>query len=387
MELLPPEININFLLYLPYQDILAFCQSNRTYYNLCNDVYFWATKAFVEFKIDPNYFYLNSKHPRLLYLDIANLYNKCILNRNNIKQCIFDIALKGDFYLVSYLLSFEFNLNAALAGASIGGHLDLVEYLLSYIQPTANILKLILDNAAESGHLNIVNYILLLGVTINCNDALSMTIINNNFEISKLLIDQCATNLDEALNLAAREDRLKIIIYLLEVKLFKPSLVNLNQALENAAKGGSINIIDYLINHGATDIDVALLIAVSYNNKELINHLVEYYRLTDLDDALYLASSNGFVDIVTYLIKHGATDLNGALESAASNGQLDVVKYLILVGADQLANALEAAIYSQSDDKFIIIRYLIDNGADLNTAYSIATRINDRATLEFLNLF
>ncbi|KAF8155121.1 ankyrin repeat-containing domain protein [Mycena galopus ATCC 62051] len=86
-----------------------------------------------------------------------------------------------------------------------------------------------------------------------------------------------------------------------------------------------------------------------------------------------MASSRGDLEMVKYLIEHGA-DLNinhqgTALKCASSHGKLEVVKFLIEHGADPNINdfAYGTPLHAASQSgELAIVKYLIENGADPN---------------------
>ena len=69
IQLLPYELIINMIEYLSVQDILSFCQTNESYYQICQDPRVWTYLLKRDYNIDYQgldgqfyYFYLLSKH-------------------------------------------------------------------------------------------------------------------------------------------------------------------------------------------------------------------------------------------------------------------------------------------------------------------------------------
>ena len=85
-----------------------------------------------------------------------------------------------------------------------------------------------------------------------------------------------------------------------------------NFMLYEAAKYGYLDIVKYLVEHGADIHD-------------------DDYR------AVCRASEYGHLNVVKYLVEHGAdihADYDASLQWASQNGHLDIVKYLVEQGAD-----------------------------------------------------
>ena len=94
----------------------------------------------------------------------------------------------------------------------------------------------------------------------------------------------------------------------------RPDIVGNNDySLRFSSLHGYLDVVEYLIEHGA-DVNAT-------GDKANIDSLG--------DDALTHASECGHLDIVKYLIKHGANVNNNALRSASENGHSDIVEYLI----------------------------------------------------------
>lgn len=88
--------------------------------------------------------------------------------------------------------------------------------------------------------------------------------------------------------------------------------------------------------------------------------------------ALKYACKNGKLDIVKFLIENGAEINKGTLTLAAKNGHIDIVKFLISKGmnvnsdSQQDESPIRAAVTSRYED---IINLLISNGAKLSDAF------------------
>lgn len=114
-------------------------------------------------------------------------------------------------------------------------------------------------------------------------------------------------------------------------ELFKertPNITELNKGLELASKEGKIDVINYLISKGANDLDNALLNAVNTNqSKDLLQFFIDK-GATDLDSALFYAVQKFNADNVEFLIDKGADYgvVNGLL---LARDKVDAAKFLI----------------------------------------------------------
>ena len=113
----------------------------------------------------------------------------------------------------------------------------------------------------------------------------------------------------------------------------------------------------------------------AYGATEIVRMLLEEVRV-DVDEgyngktALWIASENGFEEIVRLLLHHGAdTRKCHALQAASYRSHIDVMKVLLEKGADPHAqgghhgNALQAASRFGNIDA---LKLLLEKGADPN---------------------
>ena len=149
-------------------------------------------------------------------------------------------------------------------------------------------------------------------------------------------------HLKELINLginyfAIVNNNIELLIFLLE----NNSITN-NQALIYASKNGHLDVVEYLVDHGANlnvEDDNSLQWASSKGHLKVVEYLVDHGANVNAQDdyALILASKNGHLDVVEYLVDHGA-NVNArddyALRWASNNGHLDIVEYLVNHGAN-----------------------------------------------------
>lgn len=105
-------------------------------------------------------------------------------------------------------------------------------------------------------------------------------------------------------------------------------------------------------------------------SEETVKYLIEMGN--DLNEALSWASSYGHLEIVKFLIQHGAKADYNALINASEDGHLEVVQYLIQHGVDPKDS--EALIRASEEGHLEVVKYLISQGADPTTRDNLALK-------------
>ncbi len=125
---------------------------------------------------------------------------------------------------------------------------------------------------------------------------------------------------------------------LAEIKRFHQSGIDItfddNILLTYASYNGYLNIVQYLIENGATEYNEALLYAASRGYLEMLEYLVKIGADIEYQDnqALIDASENKRLNIVKYLVQKGANIKardNEALIRAVNGKNLEIIKYLL----------------------------------------------------------
>lgn len=101
-----------------------------------------------------------------------------------------------------------------------------------------------------------------------------------------------------------------------------------------------------------------------------------YYDIFVENDALHMASQDGYLDVVKSLVEDGAdihSDNDCALQLASEAGHLDVVKYLVENGADIHAENERALKMASEEGHIDVVKYLVEKGADNAFALVIAS--------------
>lgn len=110
----------------------------------------------------------------------------------------------------------------------------------------------------------------------------------------------------------------------------------------------------------------------------------------DNNHALEAAATDGHIDVVRLLLRHGANTKNNSLILSASvgNGHMDVVKILLDHGANVHANKDEAIKYAALNGHINIIKLLISKGANIethkNTLFLLGVKQNKPNIVEFM---
>ena len=107
--------------------------------------------------------------------------------------------------------------------------------------------------------------------------------------------------------------------------------------------------------------------------------------------ALIYASQNGYFPIVKYLVENGAditTQSNAPVIFASGKGHLSVVKYLVEHGADVTTNDNEAVRWASEFGHSAIAAYLVEHGSDItardNEALIMAKRYKHKNVVEYI---
>ena len=175
---------------------------------------------------------------------------------------------------------------------------------------------------------------------------------------------------------------------------------NLDKMLRTMAQAGNMKGLKYfeakgatiLAAEGETDMESPLSEASTGGNVEMVKYLVEHGADIHFweDTPLINASYMGHLDIVKYLLEQGANvnaKNNAALIEAARGGRLNLVKYL--------AEEHNADIHGQNDDAFRqasmnghldIVKYLVEHGVDFHSLHGRSLRrTRDRGHKDVLN--
>ena len=333
-------------------------------------------------------------------------------------------AKRGHIVAVEVLLQYGANIEGGntpisatpLTGAASGGHSSIIQYLVGKgANVNGNNYKSPLSRAIKHGHTDIALYLVSHVADTNGNgcDVLLSRVAKGNINANDV---RQAANVNASLRqrllyLAAENGCIDFVKYLVS----RGADVNggdSHDLLSGAIKNGHIDVVEYLISHG-TDVGASLrqrllYLAAENGYIDFVKYLVscgadvkggryhdivgwdchsfsngDYHDFFDwgyhgffdgvrYDFPLSGAAKNGHIDVVKYLVSHGA-DINGGnyhdlpLSDAAENGHIDVVQYLVSHGADVGASLKQRLLYLAAENGYIdFVKYLVSRGADVN---------------------
>ena len=229
--------------------------------------------------------------------------------------------------------------NCPLMEAARNGHLTVVQYLLRHrASNDGRLLDQLLTEAAKNGHLTVVQYLHEQGASFRSEylyghgHPLSYAAENGHLAVVQYLIERDADIHDDSsnysLNIAAKNGHLAVVQCLhkhgANINGIKYSLRD--SPLATAVTYGHLAVVEYLLEHNA-------------NIKDQFSPL--YFTLFGKPNAyclLTIAAQNGYLPIIRCLLDRGA-DVDGdnqgsaPISEAARHGHLDVVEFLLKHGA------------------------------------------------------
>uniref|UniRef100_A0A1B0FKF4 Uncharacterized protein n=1 Tax=Glossina morsitans morsitans TaxID=37546 RepID=A0A1B0FKF4_GLOMM len=314
-------------------------------------------------------------------------------------------ARKNNFSIVEYLIKNHADPNAKnnhgftpLYFAAIKGYLDIVKYLVKN-GATLDLQDKDSDTplyaAASKGYLDIVECLIKKGANPNMKNyrgttPLHAAVKGGYLDIVKYLVKNGATldlrskKGDTPLNAAALSGHLDIVECLVE----NGAPLNLQDPIGSitlycAASNGHLNIEKADVETKNSYIYTAFYFAISEGYLNIIEYLVKNGAALNVQDSigntlLHHAATKGYLNIVEYLIKNGATpeaNYRGTtpLHHAALKGHLNIVKYFIEKADVETKNSYiyTAFYFAVLGGHLNIVEYLVKNGAALNVQDSI----------------
>ena len=140
-----------------------------------------------------------------------------------------------------------------------------------------------------------------------------------------------------------------------------------------AAFHGEISMLKHLmVSHMDSKEDIFIVVS-QFGRLDSVKWFVEDLKVNihaQNDSALIEASENGHLEVVKYLVEHGAdihTREDYALSLATLNGHFKVVKYLLEQGTNIHAKNDRPLRWASVTGRLKIIKYLVDQGADIST--------------------
>ncbi len=324
---LPIDMFIKNITYLPFDDVISVCSSNRILHNYCNN---------------PNY---NNNWKKLIDDTFKNIYNyqeklEQIRNKLNINEGVYN-------YLVyTHLVRL----------------LDAVTQLIIYYRQGD------VKSFDDPQFTNVQRFLALF--LLNKKDKMMDYLPNGDKYlpfISMLEGHKIDQNiLDKMLIEMSKEGSVKGVSMILS----KGADIHADndQALRWASQLGHLEVVKYLVEHGANIhalYDMALIVASTKGHLEVVKYFIKQGANIhgQNDGALRWASHNGHLEVVRYLIENGAdihAEDDEALRWSSYNGHLEVVKYLIEQGADIHAHNDMALRLASRRGHLEVVKYLED---------------------------
>jgi ankyrin repeat protein len=264
------------------------------------------------------------------------------------------------------------------------------EEILSATEFNDHLHKTALDLIAEAafvGQQELIRRIIEVGVDVRHAKphALCLAVELGRCDIVQLLLDHGFGTMNQeniidiAMKSAVSEGCLEI------VRLLFRNGANIHSnddlALRVAIKSRKVDIVKYLIEHGAFMDSEMLFLAAQHGNCATMKLLTERGRFMNVhaknDFAFKLAAQEGHLPMIQYLVLLGADihlDEEYAFRVAASKGYFKVVEYCIQQGADIHAENDYAIRMAASEGHDRVVRLLLDHGANIHAENNFALR-------------
>ncbi|TPX37453.1 hypothetical protein SmJEL517_g00580 [Synchytrium microbalum] len=320
----------------------------------------------------------------------------------NVGTPVMVAAEVGHLDVVKLLIAKGAAVNSKISGGTLPllykyseeGNLEMVEFLLD---KKADVHATATESphtpvciAAQSGHEDIVKALISKGANpntvVNDTPLLCKYAEEGNLEMVKLLVENKAS-LDETITGGAgvlecayssgKSEVVRLLIdYGADVDTTHDGYPLLCKYAEDG-KENDVKMVKYLLDHptnkpdiNATNMDgqSALYYFAKAGNLDMVKYLVEQHGAkVDIGDTtpLRVAAVHDRLDVVTYLVEHGAnTDVSSLLFKYVESGDMETVKLLLTKGADVNIVGLNSVtplhVASLSNDDLNMVKYLVE---------------------------
>lgn len=288
--------------------------------------------------------------PEFVKLYDEHVYNSC---KEGQHDCLYKFAEEGNIRAIRTILNkvdpgweLDTNIFNALKPAVRNGYFDIVVALVKKLDPDLDVgmkeeeFSNLLYIAAYTNNIKIINYFIEQGAGLYAG--LVGAAEGNHHDLMDYFfskIDDKYNGWQSVLNGAASGGHLDLVKQALKVltkvqnkeTLFDIKSI-LNHSLVNASKLGHLDVVKFLIEHGATDpFNAGLIHAAKAGHLDVVKFLLETDP-QDINKALGAAASSGHKDIIDYLIEKGANDWTSALDKAAEGGHANLVRFFYAKG-------------------------------------------------------
>ena len=325
------------------------------------------------------------------HLNVVQRLMETGINITNLGSAISAAAYNEHLNIVKFLISVDVTFDMI----NCGGYMDNVvkrndrDLIEEYLQLGADINEIMLS-ASKYGHIDIVNDMLNIytGYEKDINTAVYYAFSNKHPKIALLLIKFGANNYEIIMNLAAENDYVDIIKYVLDSSVIAQYIIN--NALLQASKFDRLDAVNILLSYGATNIKNATIRAIENESSDTLQRLLEFDLLKDSDPFLILstaiktrnleivsilmkyytddknfnniinhlmniAAEIGDIRIVKLLLENNATSINSTMNIAAKYGHLDIVKLMVETDGTNFLRAIDSA---EKGEYYDIVEYL-----------------------------
>ena len=164
----------------------------------------------------------------------------------------------------------------------------------------------------------------------------------------------------------------------------------INYVLMEAARQGEFPLVKFAVENGSNFFTSAAGHAAEKGHYDIVKYLIEAGKITELKYLLSRAIRGGNVDVVKLLFDKGAVvdQNNDATIGAILSGHLDILKYLVEHGANPRAQNDYILIAAARIGNLDIINYLLSFGfppPSIKTASQVAKLSGHREVFESLD--
>ena len=137
-----------------------------------------------------------------------------------------------------------------------------------------------------------------------------------------------------------------------------------NKLLADSANMGDMEMINFLIKHGANAWDMLLVCAAQNGHLEIFEKFLNKKLYVTYDIIMMHGAHGGHMNIVDKMLDLGAKDYRRSLDAAAGAGKLEMVKFMLsLIEKDEMEiNYDDAIILAAEGNHFEIVRLLLNKG-------------------------
>ena len=312
-----PDLFINQVTYLPFDEVVKLCSANKQFRTYCNDV---------------NY----SQRWEAL---IRNTFGDVFDYQTHVKEIQDKLKINHYNYLIyTQLIKLLDPITQLMIYYKQG---DMDKFNTLFNKTDRNYALFLLNKITKSSILNKLLRNETLQPEILSKILNDLTRQGNVQGMLKLKSLGAPFNPDELLILAVESDNLNVVKYLTEHE----NITNIDQVFKQASYSNNLPIMKYLISKGVdvnTEYGNALRWAILDGNLDIVKYLISVGADPNVDTRMFtkpltIASERGDFEIVKYLVEQGANihhNYEEALRNAIINNKLGIVKYLISKGAD-----------------------------------------------------